>query len=182
MRVRYSLALLVLGLRAGAPRGDAADSPAEGRASATEMYFRGGCRSLSRSATKLVWATSDSCEPIDQPDPRSSSPKTACPIHPAVRSVRLECNLIKLLHRKLIQRLHGDPTSTTQIIADESSRSEKRDRSAVTCDVLEQVGKSCPVGMDKNCEIEVGPTESPSIFVLEGATNPSGNWSVLETI
>ena len=48
----YSLALLVLGLQAGAPR-DAADSPAEGRASATEMYFR-GCRSLSRSATKHV--------------------------------------------------------------------------------------------------------------------------------
>ena len=65
MRVRYSLALLVLGLRA-ALRGGCGGLAGEG-ASATEMYFRGGCRAF-LDRRQSVWATPDSS--------RSTSPTT----------------------------------------------------------------------------------------------------------
>lgn len=157
----------------------AADPPEPHQASATEMFFRGACRNLKQSATKLVWVASENCSPIDKAD-YTFIVSEDCVRDPPTEfghsgSSAIASKRAGLLHTKYASNdCSGPETQTSQIIADKCVKIGTGGESEVTGSYIwrERTGRQKVVDYgqyhDKDCKTGVSPTEMPNVFVLEG--------------
>ena len=171
--------LFLLLLLSVLPVSRAADPLEPRQASATEMFFRGKCRNLKQSATKLVWAASENCLPIDAPD-YTFVVSEDCVRDPPTEfghsgSSAIASKRAGLLHTKYASDdCSGPETQTSQIIADKCVQIGSGGKSGATGSYIwrERTGRQKVVDYgqyhDKDCKTGVSPTEMPNVFVLEG--------------
>ena len=157
---------------------DAVDPPEPRQDSATEMFFRGGCRNLQRTSTKLVWTASSNCEPIDDPTYTFLVSEDCVRDKPTEfghsGSSEITSRREGLIHTKYASNdCTGTAAETVEIIVDKCVQFGKADENGGGSYIWRRrtgPKKAVYYGQyhDKDCKVGVSPTEIPNIFVLEG--------------